>query len=100
MKKKEMLESRGFRDEKHLKSWLEECTDKTLVAEVKAYFEIEDDMWVVTEEDDAIHVRPVVDGEILDTEVESVEDYTEEVTEEVTEKKDKKSEKKDKKNKK
>lgn len=47
MKKKEMLESRGFRDEKHLKSWLEECTDKTLVKEVKEYFEISDELDVV-----------------------------------------------------
>lgn len=38
MKKKEYLDSRGFRDEEHLILWLEECLDKTLVNEVKEFF--------------------------------------------------------------
>lgn len=33
--------------------------------------------WAVThEEDGKVHVRPVVDGEVLDTPIESLEDYT------------------------
>lgn len=35
------------------------------------------EQWAVTEEEDGnVHVRPVVDGEIVDTPVEKVEDYS------------------------
>lgn len=42
MSRKEMLESRGFKDEKHLKSWLKECQDESWKNEVSAYFKIKD----------------------------------------------------------
>lgn len=39
--------------------------------------EVEPEQWAVTEEEDGnVHVRPVVDGEIVDTPVEKVEDYS------------------------
>ena len=42
MSRKEMLESRGFKDEKHLKSWLKECQDESWKNEVSAYFKIKE----------------------------------------------------------
>lgn len=42
MSRKEMLESRGFTDEKHLKSWLKECQDESWKKEVIAYFGIKE----------------------------------------------------------
>lgn len=42
MSRKEMLESRGFKDEKHLKSWLKECRDESWKNEVSAYFKIKE----------------------------------------------------------
>ena len=42
MSRKEMLERRGFKDEKHLKSWLKECQDESWKNEVSAYFKIKD----------------------------------------------------------
>ena len=42
MNRKEMLESRGFKDEKHLKSWLKECQDESWKNEVSAYFKIKE----------------------------------------------------------
>ena len=42
MSRKEMLESRGFKDEKHLKSWVKECQDESWKNEVSAYFKIKD----------------------------------------------------------
>lgn len=42
MSRKEMLESRGFKDEKHLKSWLKECQDESWKNEVSTYFKIKE----------------------------------------------------------
>lgn len=42
MSRKEMLESRGFKDEKHLKSWLKECQDESWKNEVSAYFKVKE----------------------------------------------------------
>ena len=42
MSRKEMLESRGFKDEKHLKSWLKECQDESWKNEVSNYFKIKE----------------------------------------------------------
>ena len=42
MSRKEMLESRGFKDEKHLKSWLKECQDESWKNEVSDYFKIKE----------------------------------------------------------
>ena len=72
MTKKELLNSRGFRDEKHLETWLKESTDKALVAEVKALFEI-------TEEVKAEEVKELeAVKEVLETEeteeIETVEE--------------------------
>ena len=42
MSRKEMLESRGFKDEKHLKSWLKGCQDESWKNEVSAYFKVKE----------------------------------------------------------
>ena len=42
MSRKEILESRGFKDEKHLKSWLKECQDESWKNEVSAYFKVKE----------------------------------------------------------
>lgn len=51
--------------------------DNALNKVVVRVIEVEPEQWAVTEEEDGnIHVRPVVDGEIVDTPVEKVEDYS------------------------
>lgn len=48
--------------------------------------DVKDEKWAVLEEDDGVHVRPVIDGNILDTEVEKIitpEELDEEPTQEV-----------------
>ena len=41
-------------------------------AVLREYLKNRETKWAVTEEKDGIHVRPVVDGEIIDTPVEKV----------------------------
>lgn len=43
-----------------------------IVEESKKEIEEVTEKWTVTEEEDGIHVRPVVDGEIIDTPIEKV----------------------------
>lgn len=50
--------------------------------------DVKDEKWAVIEENDGVHVRPVVEGNILDTEVEKIitpEELDEELTKEAQE---------------
>lgn len=78
MTKKELLNSRGFRDEKHLETWLKESTDKALVAEVKALFEITEEV-KVEEVKELEAVEEVLENEETEEteEVETVEEVKE-----------------------
>lgn len=42
MSRLELLRGRGFRDEKHLKEFLDNCTDKSWKAELVEYFGLEE----------------------------------------------------------
>ena len=56
-----------------------ECTEDraNFLKEHNAVEFIEEEQWAVLEEEDGnVHVRPVIDGEIVDTPVEKVEDYS------------------------
>lgn len=47
--------------------------------------ELLDGFSVATEDDGNVHVRPIVDGDVIDTEVEEVIDFTDTTVEEVVE---------------
>lgn len=67
----ELLKSRGFRDEKHLEQFIEECNDETLIADLTEFYSLKES---IKDNHDDLEAKELAEKEALEAELKAKEE--------------------------